>query len=129
MISVANILIIDDDPGVRALLSEIFLERKHSVSAAPDGVQGLAAAKLNVPDAIVLDVDMPGLNGYEVCARLRAGPETRLVPILMLTGTTNFPGAMHGLACGADDHITKPFNVEEVAARVQALLLRSRKNG
>jgi DNA-binding response OmpR family regulator len=126
----ARILVIDDDSGVRTLLSEVFsgMEQKHSVVEAPDGVKGLALAKLDPPDVIVVDVDMPGLNGYEVCLCLRAFPATRKVPILMLTGTTNLPGAMSGLASGADDHITKPFNVDEVAARVQSLLLR-RKTG
>jgi len=127
----ARILIIDDDPGVCALLSEIFsgMEQKHVVTAASDGIQGLASARLNTPDVVVVDVDIPGLNGYEVCLRLRADPATRRVPILMLTGTTDLPGAMKGLGSGADDHITKPFSVDEVAARVQALLMRSRRTG
>jgi len=121
----ARILIIDDDAGVRALLAAVFSEAKYEVLEAQDGVQGLAAAKLNAPDAVVLDVDMPGLNGYEVCQGLRADPATHTVPILMLTGTTDLNGAINCMSSGADDHITKPFDIDEVAARVQALLLRS----
>ena len=122
----ARILVIDDDQGVRTLLSEVFsnTEHKHEVSIACDGIQGVMSAKGNPPDVIIVDVDMPKLNGYDVCLRLRADPVTARIPILMLTGTTNFPGAMKGLASGADDHITKPFNVEEVVARVNALLMR-----
>ena len=97
--------------------------------AAHDGKQGVEFAKLSVPDVVVLDLDMPGLNGYEVCSRLRAEPATCRVLILMLTGTTDLAGAMKGLAGGADDYITKPFNIDEVAARVQALLVRSRLPG
>jgi len=125
----ANVLIVDDDPGVRALLSEVLSgkELNHSVMTAIDGVQGLALAKSNIPDVIVVDVDMPGLNGYEVCSRLRANSATRLIPILMLTGKNDLNGAMKGLSSGADDHLTKPFNVDEVAARVQALLILSRQ--
>ena len=125
----ARILIIDDDPGICALLSEVFSgpDQNHVVMTAPDGIQGLASAKLNIPDAVVVDVDMPGLNGYEVCMRLHADPATRLIPILMLTGTTNLAGAMKGLGSGADDYITKPCDINEVAARVQALLIRSRQ--
>jgi DNA-binding response OmpR family regulator len=123
----ARILIIVDDPSVRTLLSEVFsgMEQKHLVTTAPDGLRGIESARLNIPDVIITDVDMPGLNGYDVCARLRADPATRLIPILMLTGTTNLEGAIKGIGLGADDHISKPFNVDEVAARVQALLLRA----
>jgi len=122
----ARILVIDDDPGVRSLLSDIFsgMEQKHTVMEASDGLRGLELAKLHLPDVVVVDVDMPGLNGYEVCSHLRTDPATRRIPILMLTGTTNLPGAIKSLASGADDHITKPFDVDEVAARVQALLIR-----
>ncbi|HAF96227.1 MAG: hypothetical protein A2X34_05595 [Elusimicrobia bacterium GWC2_51_8] len=127
----SRILIIDDDPAVRTLLSEVFssLEPRHEIMAAHDGKQGVEFAKLSVPDVVVLDLDMPGLNGYEVCSRLRAEPATCRVLILMLTGTTDLAGAMKGLAGGADDYITKPFNIDEVAARVQALLVRSRLPG
>jgi len=121
----AKILIIDDDAGIRALLFAVFsdMDKGHVVLTAPDGLKGVEVAKSEIPDAIVVDVDMPGLNGHEVCKQLRADPATRKISILMLTGTNDLAGAISGLGYGADDHITKPFIVDEVAARVQALLL------
>ena len=120
----ATILIIDDEENICTLLSEVFSERKHDVVTAQDGVKGLELAKTHPPDVVVLDIDMPGLDGYEVCKRLRANPATHKLPILMLTGKTALPDAMKGLATGADDYITKPFDVEEVAWRVEVLLTR-----
>ena len=120
----AKILIIDDEENICTLLTEVFSQRKHDVVTARDGVKGLELAKTGQPDVVVLDIDMPGLDGYEVCKRLRANPATHKLPILMLTGKTDLPDAMKGLATGADDYITKPFDVEEVAWRVEVLLTR-----
>jgi DNA-binding response OmpR family regulator len=118
----ARILIIDDEPNICTLLAETLENEKHAVLTAHDGTSGLEKARAELPDAIILDVEMPGLNGYEVCAGLRSRPETRRIPVLMLTGRNELPDAMKGMASGADDYITKPFDVEEVLWRVQALL-------
>ncbi|MBI3548246.1 MAG: response regulator [Elusimicrobia bacterium] len=117
-----RLLIIDDDANLCRLLSENFTDLKYEVVTANNGAEGLETARTSPPDAVILDIDMPGLNGYEVCARLRAKPETKKVPILMLTGTTNLSSAMKGLAAGANDFLTKPFDVDEVAARLSVLL-------
>jgi len=77
-----------------------------------------------MPDIIIVDLDMPRLNGYGVCRRLREDPATAKTGILMLTGLNDLSGPTTGLASGADDHITKPFNINEVGARAQALLQR-----
>ena len=124
----ARILIIDDDDSVRSLLSEVFmsLDPKHEIFTAVDGLEGVLAAKKELPDVIITDVDMPNMNGYGVCKQLRIDPRTMKIPILMLTGKNDLTGAIEGMRYGADDHITKPFNVDEVAARLQALLLRGR---
>ncbi|MFA6434908.1 MAG: response regulator [Elusimicrobiales bacterium] len=124
----ARILIIDDDQNVRSLLSEIFLalDPKHEIFTAVDGLEGVLLAKKELPDVIITDVDMPNMNGYGVCRQLRMDPRTMKTPILMLTGQNDLAGAIEGMNCGADDHITKPFNVDEVAARLQALLLRGK---
>jgi DNA-binding response OmpR family regulator len=117
----ARILIIDDDPGLRAVLTAV-LEDNHEVIIARDGVEGVELAKAKSPDLAVVDVDMPGMNGYQVCVYLRGFPPTRALPILMLTGMTKLPDAMKGMATGANDYLTKPFDIHEVLARVEALL-------
>ena len=124
----ARILVIDDDPGLCTLLSDFLSDTVpgHQVRAAYDGEQGLAMAKADPPDVIVLDRNMPGLDGFEVCKRLRSFGPTMEIPVLMLTGENTLPGAMEGLASGADDHITKPFDLDELAARIQALLICGR---
>lgn len=120
----ARILIIDDEPSLCTLLADVLKDQKHTVSVANDGSKGLEMAMKEVPDVIILDVDMPGLDGYQVCSRLRIHGPTHQVPILMLTGKTELPDAMRGLATGADDYITKPFDIEEVIWRIQVLVSR-----
>lgn len=124
----ARILIIDDDDNVRALLREVFLEHdpKHEIFTAADGLEGVLTAKKVLPDAIVTDVEMPNMDGYGVCRQLRSDPSTMKIPILVLTGKTDLDGAIEAMNSGADDHITKPYDVEEVAARLQILLLRGK---
>lgn len=119
-----RILIIDDDPTLCKLLTQIFEDLQYEVEVAHDGAEGIEAASQNLPDLAIVDINMPKMNGYEVCSRLRAEPSTRYVPILMLTGVSHLPSAMKGLASGANDYITKPFNIDEITARVQALLQR-----
>jgi DNA-binding response OmpR family regulator len=122
----AKILLIDDDENVRTLLREIFTEQGTEVQEARDGIDGALAAGRWLPDAVVVDADMPRLDGHGLCQRLRENAATAGIPILMLTGTNNLEAAIAGLAKGADDHMTKPFDVNEVAARVTALLLGRR---
>ena len=124
----AKILVIDDDSCLCTLLSDFLSDSgpKHEVRVAYDGEQGVKMAKEDPPDVIVLDRNMPGLDGFAVSKQLRSFAPTARIPVLMLTGENSLPGAMKGLAGGADDHITKPFDLDEVAARIQALLIRGR---
>ncbi len=92
---------------------------------ARDGEKGLAAARQHAPDLVGLDVMMPGLDGWEVCKRLRAEPATAAVPLLMLTAKAEEGDRVLGLELGADDYVTKPFGVNELLARVKALLRRA----
>lgn len=94
----------------------------YEVDIAPDGSKGLLAARDRPPDLVILDVMMPGLDGLEVCRRLRAGGT---VPILMLTARDEVPDRVAGLDAGADDYLIKPFALEELTARLRALLRRS----
>lgn len=117
-----TVLIIEDDPNIVRLL-RLYLEREGLlVQSVGDGSGGLLAAERSHPDLIILDLMLPGLDGIEVCRRLRASSE---VPILMLTARVDEVDKLLGLRMGADDYVTKPFSPREVAARVQAILRRS----
>jgi DNA-binding response OmpR family regulator len=118
-----TVLIADDDPRLRHLLTWTLEQGQYTVVAAEDGLSALEMAKTVKPDLYLLDVGMPGLNGIEVCRRLRA--EQVITPILMLTGFGAEEDKVAGLEAGADDYQTKPFASKELLARVNALLRRS----
>src|SRR5207248_2618990 len=118
-----TVLIADDDPRLRNLLIWTLEQGQYNVVAAEDGLSALEIAKTVKPDLYLLDVGMPGLNGIEVCRRLRA--EQVITPILMLTGFGAEEDKVAGLEAGADDYQTKPFASKELLARVNALLRRS----
>ena len=117
----ARILVIDDDRKITALLRRAFAYEGYEVDLAYDGSKGLLTARDRPPDLVVLDVMMAGLDGLEVCRRIRAGGD---VPILMLTARDEVPDRVAGLDAGADDYLVKPFALEELTARVRALLRR-----
>jgi DNA-binding response OmpR family regulator len=120
-----TILVIDDEPELVKLLDYNLSKAGYLVLSAKDGEAGLAAARKHAPDAIILDVMMPGLDGWEVCKRLRQDPSTSALPLLMLTAKADEGDRVLGLELGADDYVTKPFGVRELLARVKALLRRS----
>jgi two-component system response regulator MprA len=120
----ARVLIVDDDPKILSLLRRGLSFEGYQVTTAEDGPGALTAARDQPPDLVVLDVMMPGLDGLEVCRRLRAGSEG--VPILMLTARDTVPDRVAGLDAGADDYLVKPFAFDELLARMRALLRRSR---
>ncbi|MBS2533904.1 response regulator transcription factor [Catenulispora sp. NF23] len=119
----ARILVVDDDPEVREAVCEAMRVEGHEVAGAADGVRALAAVSAWSPDALVLDVLMPGLDGLAVCRRLRALGDR--VPILVLTARGSVSDRVDGLDAGADDYLAKPFALRELQARVRALLRRS----
>ncbi len=121
-----HILVIEDDPAIRDLLRRGLSYENYKVTTANDGISGLAAARDNPPDLVILDWMMPGLDGLEVCARLRAASN---VPILMLTAKDAIPDRVLGLETGADDYLVKPFAFQELLARVHALLRRTQPSG
>jgi len=116
-----RILVVDDDPRIASSLRRALLYEGYEVETAADGIEGLASARRLAPDLVILDVMMPGLDGIEVCRRLRAGGE---VAILMLTALDATSARVEGLDSGADDYLVKPFAYEELLARVRALLRR-----
>lgn len=123
----AHVLVVDDDPPVRRMLERSLSAEGFSVRAAADGGAALALAEREAPDVVVLDVAMPGLDGLEVCRRLRAGGLQG--GILMLTARDAVPDRVAGLEAGADDYLVKPFALEELIARIRALGRRGRPEG
>lgn len=119
-----TVLVIDDEPEMVKLLDYNLTRAGYLVIPASDGDKGLSLARKHVPDVVILDVMMPGQDGFEVCKRLRADPPTARVPILMLTAKAEEGDRVLGLELGADDYLTKPFGVRELTARVKALLRR-----
>jgi DNA-binding response OmpR family regulator len=119
----SRILVIDDDPDLAKLLNTILQSQGFSAYHARDGKEGLKNAYELHPDLVILDVIMPGLNGWEVCTRLR---ELSDVPILMLTARTAEADMLRGFVLGADDYLKKPFSKAELEARVRALLRRQK---
>ena len=117
----ARLLVIDDDEQLLAALRRALAYEGYDVEVAPTGEAGLRAALKQPPDVVVLDVLLPGLDGLEVCRRLRGGGD---VPVLMLTARDEVADRVAGLDAGADDYLVKPFAVDELLARVRALLRR-----
>jgi two-component system response regulator MprA len=119
----ARILIIEDDEAILTFLRRGLAYDGYEVDTAKDGQLGLALARDNPPELVVLDWMLPGLDGLEVCRRLRAGGP---IPILMLTARDAVSDRVQGLDAGADDYMVKPFNLDELLARIRALLRRTR---
>jgi two-component system response regulator MprA len=117
------LLLVDDDAPIRRMLERTLSAEGYDVVAAADGGAALAAVERSVPDAIVLDVTMPGMDGLAVTRRLRA--KGLRVPILLLTARDAVHERIAGLDAGADDYMVKPFDVDELSARVRALLRRT----
>lgn len=117
-----HLLLIEDNPDLVANLAEFLEERGHSLDIAYNGYSGLGFALDNPYDALILDLMLPGIDGLEVCAKLRAAG--REVPILMLTARDGLEDKLEGFASGADDYLVKPFALLELEARLAALARR-----
>jgi DNA-binding response OmpR family regulator len=118
-----RILVVDDDPTVADVVARYLLRDGHEVECVADGRAALARARESPPDLIVLDLMLPGMDGLEVCRRLR---ETSPVPVVMLTALGEETDRLVGLETGADDYVTKPFSPRELALRVRSVLRRAR---
>ena len=120
-----RILVIEDNRDIAANLGDYLEERGHTVDFAADGVTGLHLAVVNEFDAIVLDLNLPGMDGLELCRRLR-GDARKQTPVLMLTARDSLEHKLTGFDAGADDYLVKPFALQEVEARLQVLGRRGR---
>ena len=118
-----TILVVDDDPRILSVVSRGLRFEGYEVQTAADGAEALRIARATPPHAVVLDVMLPDMDGLEVCRRLRRGTDA---PIIMLTARDAIPDRIAGLDSGADDYLIKPFDFDELLARIRALLRRTR---
>ena len=120
------ILVVEDEDALSALLQYNLDKEGYRVTVASDGEEALVVIDEQMPDLVVLDWMLPKVSGVEVCRRLRARPETRNLPIIMLTARGEESDRIRGLDTGADDYVVKPFSMSELAARIRAVLRRIR---
>jgi two-component system KDP operon response regulator KdpE len=121
-----RILVVDDEEQIRRAVGRALTARGYDVEAVADGEQALVAAERTTPDLIVLDLNLPGIDGVSVCRRIRGWSG---VPILVLSVRSDETDKVHALDLGADDYLTKPFGIDELLARVRALLRRTAAPG
>lgn len=116
------LLFADDNEDMRHMVRDLLESSGHEIGLAADGPSALEAVKTREPDLLILDLNMPGLSGYEVCRAVKRNPGTSRVPILMLTAQSDVEHKLEGFEAGADDYLPKPFDARELRARVGALL-------
>ena len=122
-----RILVVDDEPAVRDAVQRALKLESYQVETAVDGAEALRSLAVSPPDLMILDLLMPRIDGLEVCRRLRAAGDS--TPVLMLTARDSVANRVEGLDAGADDYLVKPFALDELLARVRALLRRSSPEG
>lgn len=118
----ARVLVVDDDVLLRDLLEAILVDANYDVVSASDGEQALTTVAEREPDLVLLDVQMPRMNGYEVCRRLKNDPETQFIPVVMVTALEGDEDKIKAIEAGADDFVTKPYNSYMLLTRVKSLL-------
>ena len=121
-----RLLIVEDEEEIRKSLRELFTPG-YEIEEAVDGIEAIEKARAFRPDLILLDLRLPRMDGYQVCQRLKSDPITAQVPIIMVTALVETPQKVKGIEYGADDYITKPFDLEEIEARVKMVLRRVRQ--
>ncbi len=123
----ANILVVDDEPDISALVAYHLARESYRVRTVSDGEEAIEAIRKERPDLVVLDLMLPGSSGLDVLGRLRAEPEYRALPVILLTARADETERVEGLRLGADDYVTKPFSPQELVLRVGAVLRRVRE--
>jgi DNA-binding response OmpR family regulator len=119
------LLVVDDEPEINKLVARIFEKRGYRVNTAVDGAEALASVKRDRPDLIMLDLNLPKIDGWEVCRQLKSDPATKAIPIIMLTAAhANVDDAQIGLGLGADEYVAKPFVKAVLLHNVERLLGR-----
>ena len=120
-----HILVVDDQPDTLTMVVRALEDEQYTVSEATSGPQALRMIDEHMPDLVVLDYKMTGMDGLAVMRTLRAKPETQLLPVLMLTAMTDEPSTRAGFEAGVTDYVTKPFSIPQLTARVRACLART----
>ena len=123
----ANILVVEDDEIVSRTIERSLRGNEFRITTTNSGVEGLKTARRMIPDLVILDVIMPGMDGYTVCREMRADPLLSDVPILFLTAKIKDEDKITGFTAGADDYLSKPFNIDELILRVRAILRRTKE--
>jgi DNA-binding response OmpR family regulator len=119
----AHILVVDDEPDITKLISKIMETRGHRVSLARDGEEALAAVAKDRPDVVILDLNLPKMDGFEVCKRLKSDEQTKSIPIVMLTAAyVSVEDAQRGMGHGADEYVVKPFLRDVLVHNVERLI-------
>jgi two-component system phosphate regulon response regulator PhoB len=124
--ALTRILVVEDEEALSTLLDYNLRQENFDVAVASDGEEALVKIDEAAPDIVILDWMLPKISGIEVCRRLRAKPETKNIPVIMLTARSEEADRIRGLETGADDYLTKPFSTNELVARVRAVLRRIR---
>ena len=122
----SKILLVDDEIDTLLPLKRSLEVEDYQVVGASNGREALMKAKIEIPDLILIDLMMPEMDGYEVCAQLKDDPLTKKIPVIILTAKDAVREKVKGLDIGADDYVTKPFNLNELKARIKSVLRRSR---
>lgn len=123
-----KILIVDDEMATLLPLKRSLEAEGYLVIEAYDGYQAIEKSKTQIPELIILDLMLPGIDGFEVCAQLKKDERTGKIPVIMLTAKDEVRNKVEGLEIGADDYVTKPFNLNELKARIRNVLKRSRES-
>lgn len=119
-----KILVVEDEAAIRTGLIDVLVYHGYEVDSAADGTSGLDKARSGTHDLLLLDVMLPGLNGFDICDRVRENDKD--IPIIMLTAKSSDDDIIHGLKLGADDYVAKPFSIAQLVLRIQAVLRRSK---
>ena len=122
----ARILVVDDEPDIVRVVVKIMEARGHTVTTARDGAEAIERVKADPPDVVILDLNLPKIDGYEVCKRIKTDPATQHVPVVMMTAAyVSVDDARTGSAAGADEYVVKPFLREVLVHNVERLINRS----
>ena len=120
-----RVLIVEDDPEARKVLSLILKLDGYQISTAPSGAEAVQVMTTLIPDLLLLDVMMPGMDGYQVCGWVRANPATTAVPVVMLSGKADPESVARGLEVGADEYLSKPISPSKLSAQLRSVLART----